>query len=175
MPPIKADSSLDPLELLYSRPGFRLRRAHQIAVGIFEEECTDLGLTAPQHSVLIAVASYPGISQADVSRLLGFDRATVGQVVKGLAARKLVRRLGSAKDKRNKALELTSKGTRTLMRASAAMARISERLLSPLSAYEREVFLELLGRVTDELNQASRSPITPALAGYGSSGMKRAV
>lgn len=161
MPPTKTDASSDPLDPLYSRPGFLFRRAHQIAEGIFVEECVDLGLTPPQHSVLIAVAHYPGISQADVSRLLGFDRATVGQVVRGLAARNLLRRLGSAKDKRNKALELTLRGRRILLRASAAMARISRRLLSPLNLQERELMVDLLGRVIDELNSSSRSPLKP--------------
>jgi len=162
MPPTKADVSSDPLGPLYSRPGFLFRRAHQIADGIFVQECADLGLTPPQHSVLIAVAHYPQLSQADVSRLIGFDRATVGQVVRGLAARNLVRRQGSAKDKRNKTIELTPRGERILLRASAAMARISRRLLTPLNPQERKLLLELLGRVTDELNTASRSPVKPA-------------
>lgn len=161
MPAAKADILSDPLGLLYARPGFLFRRAHQIAVGIFIEECAELGLTPPQHSVLIAAAHYPQLSQADVSRLLGFDRATVGQVVKGLAARDLVRRLDSAKDKRNKVIELTPKGARLLRRASAAMARISSRMLSPLSSPQRKVLLELLGRVIDELNPASRTPLKP--------------
>lgn len=161
VPPIKADASSDPLGPLYSRPGFLFRRAHQIADGIFVEECADLGLTPPQHSVLIAVANYPRLSQADVSRLLGFDRATVGQVVRGLASRNLVRRLGSAKDKRHKAIELAPRGQRLLLRASAAMARISRRLLSPLNPQERKILVDLLSCVIDELNPASRSPLKP--------------
>lgn len=160
---VKSDIFSDPLGPLYSRPGFLFRRAHQIADGIFVEECADLELTPPQHSVLIAIAHYPRISQAEVSRLLGFDRATVGQVVRGLAARNLVRRLGSAKDKRNKALELTTRGQRLLKRTSAAMARISRRLLSPLSLPERKLLVALLGRVIDELNSASRSPLRPII------------
>jgi DNA-binding MarR family transcriptional regulator len=156
----------DPLGLLYSRPGFLFRRAHQIADGIFVQECADMGLTPPQHSVLIAVAHHHRISQAEVARLLGFDRATVGQVVRGLAARNLVRRLGSAKDKRNKAIELTPGGERLLLRASAAMARISQRLLSPLRPQERKMLVDLLSRVIDELNSASRSPLKPFASPY---------
>jgi MarR family transcriptional regulator, lower aerobic nicotinate degradation pathway regulator len=164
MPPTKGDFSSDPLGPLYLRPGFLFRRAHQIADGIFVEECADLGLTPPQHSVLIAVGHYPQLSQADISRLLGFDRATVGQVVRGLEARSLVRRLGSAKDRRNKAIELTLRGERILLRASAAMARISRRLLLPLDPQERKLLLDLLGRVIDELNPASRSPLKPFIS-----------
>jgi hypothetical protein len=42
---------VDPCELLqrlYLRPGFLLRRAHQLPVGIFEEEGREVGLTPSQ-------------------------------------------------------------------------------------------------------------------------------
>jgi DNA-binding MarR family transcriptional regulator len=176
VPPRTATANPDPLKSLYSRPGFLFRRAHQIAVGIFIEECAALALTPPQHGILIAVAHYPGLSQADLSRLVGFDRATVGQVVRGLAARKLVRRAGSRRNMRNHAIELTPRGEQILRQASAAMARTSQRLLSPLNPNERKIFLELLGRVTDELNPSSRSPVWPAgIADYGGGGMKHAI
>lgn len=150
-----------PLGPLYLRPGFLFRRAHQIAQGIFVEECADLKLTPPQSSVLIAVGQYPGISQAEIARLIGFDRATVGQVVRGLATRNLVRRTGSTKDKRNRATELTPRGKRVLLQASPAMARISQRLLSPLNPEQRKLLIDLLSCVVDELNSASRSPLKP--------------
>ena len=137
--PTQIDSFHDSLSVLYSRPGFLFRRAHQIADGIFVEECAELELTPPQHSVLIAVAHHPRISQAEVARLLGFDRATVGQVVRGRARRNLLRRLGSSSDKRNKTIEVTHQGERLLLRASAAMARISRRLLAPLRPQERRL------------------------------------
>lgn len=152
------------LSALYSRPGFLFRRAHQIADGIFIEECAELGLTPPQHSVLIAVAHQPRINQAEVARLLGFDRATVGQVVRGLAARNLLRRLASPNDRRNKTIELTPQGQRLLLRASAAMARTSRRLLAPLNPQERKLLLDLMGRIIAELNSASRSPLRPLIS-----------
>lgn len=161
MTPTFNHSPLGPLSILYSRPGFLFRRAHQIADGIFIDECSELGLTPPQHSVLIAVAHHPGINQAEVARLLGFDRATVGQVVRRLATRHLLRRPGSPKDKRNKAIELTEQGERLLRRASAAMARISRRLMAPLRPQERTVLLELLESLINDLNSASRTPLRP--------------
>src|SRR5690348_7631649 len=102
---------------LYSRPGFLLRRGHQIAVSIFMEECARIGLTPPQHGVLIAAAQHPGLSQSDVARLLGFDRATIGQVLKGLEARGFLRRSSSGANRRNKAVQLTPRGAAALKRA----------------------------------------------------------
>jgi DNA-binding MarR family transcriptional regulator len=151
---------------LYSRPGFLLRRAHQIAVGIFVQECAAFGLTPPQHSALIAVGHRPGLDQAGLARALGFDRATIGQVVEGLDARGLLRRKASAADRRRKTLVLTSKGRLLMARATPAIAKTSERLLAPLNARDREQFMRLLLLLTGELNSASRTPVSrpPALA-----------
>jgi DNA-binding MarR family transcriptional regulator len=159
---------MKPLALseLYSRPGFLLRRAHQIAVGIFVQECAAFGLTPPQHSALIAVGHRPGLDQAGLARALGFDRATIGQVVEGLESRGMLRRKPSATDRRRKTLVLTSKGRQLMARATPAIARTSERLLAPLSGRDREQFMRLLLQLTGELNSASRTPVSgpPALA-----------
>ncbi|HEX7053180.1 MAG TPA: MarR family transcriptional regulator [Burkholderiales bacterium] len=147
------------MDELYSRPGFLLRRGHQIAVSIFMEECAKIGLTPPQHGVLIAASQHPGLSQSDVARLLGFDRATIGQVVQGLEARGFLRRHSSNGNRRNKSVQLTPKGAAALKRAGVAMERTSERLLSPFSRREQAVFVELLGRLASRLNGDSRTPV----------------
>jgi len=148
-----------PFEELYARPGFLLRRAHQIAVGIFMQECSAVGLTPPQHSALIAIELCPGLDQAALARAIGFDRATVGQVVEGLEARGLLRRGRSRIDKRRKALSITPAGRKLMRRAARAIQRTSERLLSPLSPGDRSTFMTLLTRLTDRLNSNSRTPV----------------
>ncbi|MGE5640677.1 MAG: MarR family winged helix-turn-helix transcriptional regulator [Clostridia bacterium] len=148
------------LEQLYARPGFLLRRAHQIAVGIFVEECAAYGLTPPQHSTLIAIDGCPRLDQAALARAIGFDRATTGQVVEGLEARGLLRRQDSPTDRRRKTLALTPEGRALMKRAAPAIQRTSERLLAPLRANQRKHFVQLLMRLTGELNEASRSPIS---------------
>lgn len=148
------------LEELYSRPGFLLRRAHQIAVGIFVEECAAYGLTPPQHSTLIVIDRCPGLDQAALARAIGFDRATTGQVIEGLESRGLLKRQKSRTDRRRKSLALTAEGRSLMRRAAPAILRTSERLLGPLRPSQRRHFVELLLQLTGELNQASRSPIT---------------
>jgi DNA-binding MarR family transcriptional regulator len=148
------------LEDLYARPGFLLRRAHQIAVGIFVEECSAFGLTPPQHSTLIVIDRCPGLDQAALARAVGFDRATIGQVVEGLEARGLLKRQQSKTDKRRKELILTPRGRALMRSAAAAIHRTSDRLLAPLRPNQRKHFVELLLQLTTELNEASRSPVT---------------
>ena len=147
------------LDDLYERPGFLLRRAHQIAVGIFAQECAAYGLTPPQHSTLIVVDRCPGLDQAALARAIGFDRATVGQVLEGMERRGLLRRESSPGDRRRRSLVLTREGRTLMKRAAPAIRRTSERLLAPLRATQRRHFVQLLQQLTGELNSASRSPL----------------
>lgn len=152
------------LDDLYARPGFLLRRAHQIAVGIFVEECAAYKLTPPQHSTLIVIGHCPGIDQAALARAIGFDRATIGHVVEGLEARRLLRRQDSRVDKRRKSLVLTPQGRALMRRAATAIERTSERLLEPLNPGDRRTFVGFLLQLAGELNESSRSPvISPAV------------
>ncbi len=153
------------LEAVYRRPGFMIRRAHQIAVGIFEEECAPFELTSQQHGVLSALAAYPGIDQITVGRLLGHDRSTVGIVVKRLVERGLVRRRVSPDDKRRHSLRLTARGQRLLTESASAASRAQERLLHAFSEEERQTLHALLERLIESNNEETRVPLTRDLEG----------
>jgi DNA-binding MarR family transcriptional regulator len=118
-----------------------------VAVAIFAEEVGPIALTPPQHNVLSAVNSRPGSHQTEVSRMVGYDRATVGAVLAGLEARELIRRDGSAQDRRLKTLRLTRRGRQLLSASNAAMERINERIVAPLAPRERELFITLLAKI----------------------------
>lgn len=132
---------------LTGRAGFLLRKAHQVAVAVFSDEVGAIPLTPPQHNVLSMLLSHPGCHQTEMGRLVGYDRATVGTVVNGLAARSLLLRSSSATDKRLKTLTLTPKGRQLLKASGMAMDRINERVLAPLTPQERPAFLAMLARV----------------------------
>jgi DNA-binding MarR family transcriptional regulator len=138
--------SNDP-HMLSGRPGFLLRRAHQVAVALFADEIGHLDLTPPQHNALSAIKDRPGTHQTELSRVIGYDRATVGALIVGLERRGLITRVGSPLDKRLKISRITPKGTQLLKAASESMGRISERIVEPLSEREREVFIRLLAKV----------------------------
>ena len=159
--PVKKKRRPESLVELYSRPGFLLRRGHQIAVGIFEQECNAIGITSPQHGVLVVADNAPGLDQAGIARALGFDRATVGEVIQGLERRGLLKRQSSAADLRRKTLVVTPKGRAMLQSSQTAVRRTSDRILAPLAPGERQRFVFLLERLTGTLNGASRTPVLP--------------
>ena len=55
---------------IYQRPGFLLRRAHQISTAIFERSCAHLGLTPAQYGVLSVLAEQPGVDQSSLARAM---------------------------------------------------------------------------------------------------------
>src|SRR5690606_8803078 len=82
----------EPLHALYSRPGFLIRRAHQIAVSLFIEEMDALGVTPTQSGILFVLSHRSGLDQISVARLLGLDRSTASMVIAKLVSAGLVSR-----------------------------------------------------------------------------------
>lgn len=156
-----ADARADLLQLLYLRPGFLLRRAHQLSVGLFEDGCRALNLTPPQYGVLTIVAHAGGCDQATVARALGFDRVTTLRIVRGLQARGLVAREPSMVDGRRLQLTLTEAGVATLAQARALASGVSERLMAPLSDDERTQFQGLLRKLCAGLEPQARTKLVP--------------
>jgi len=153
------DEPIHPLAEIYNRPGFMIRRAHQIAMSIFIEECGEHSLTPTQHGVLIVVSRLPGVDQIGVSRLMGLDKSTAGLVISNLVKRKLLDRTPDQHDGRRHHMRITRAGERTLERVAAAVARAQERLLAPFTSAERRTLLELLRRLTESFNDVTRTPV----------------
>src|SRR5215468_11570038 len=105
-----ARSQNNPLEQLYRRPGFMIRRVHQIAVALFIEETGKLGVTNRQYGILLVLRHRPGIDQITVANLLGLDRSTTGMVLKKLEEDGLVVRSVGVDDRRRHSLQLTKAG-----------------------------------------------------------------
>ena len=151
------------LQRLYLRPGFLLRRAHQLSVGIFEEECREVGLTPSQYGVLTVLDLAGASDQSKVARALGFDRVTTLRVVRGLEARGLLRRAaaaGAAAGSRRQ-LTLTAAGRQTLAAGRVQAERISSRLLAPLQAEEQAHLLGLLRKLCAGLEGSARTRVIP--------------
>ena len=110
----------NPLRGLEDRPGFLIRRAHQISQSLFVEECAGLNITATQFGVLWVLGQGVQFDQIGIARLLGFDRSTTAMVVKLLEDRKLVLRSPDTNDRRRYLLRLTKAGEDLRFRADAS-------------------------------------------------------
>lgn len=143
---------------LQAMPGHLIRRAQQIAVAIFIEECATFDLTPVQYAALVAIRDNPGIDATRLSALIAFDRSTLGNVLERLETRGFVLRYASPGDRRIKLLKLSASGRALVKRAVAGVQRTQERILSPLRQEDRAVLLALLGQLVEANNDASRAP-----------------
>src|SRR5215216_378371 len=149
-----------PLARLYRRPGFMIRRAHQIAVSLFLEETGALGITTTQYGILAVLAQRPGIDQVSVAKLLGLDRSTTGMVVNKLEEAGLIGRGIGVRDRRRRSLQLTRAGKTMLARLAAPAERAQARVLAPLGPRERVLFLDTLDKLMRSFNGSTRVPLT---------------
>jgi MarR family transcriptional regulator, lower aerobic nicotinate degradation pathway regulator len=154
------------LSRLYARPGFLLRRAHQISAAVFEDACRDLSITPAQFGVLTVLQAHPGMGQSSLARALGFDKVTVLRVLRGLQARGLVTRGPAEENRRNMCVTLTAEGESVLQKAQKPAEKAYKRLMGPLDKQQQEQLLYLLQLLTGELEDEARAafvpPATPA-------------
>ncbi len=144
---------------LADRPGFLIRRLHQIHVALFAEECGLQNVTPVQYSILTVAAAQPGLDQAALGYEVGVDRATLANVLGRLEARGLLRRAQGRVDRRLKHVTLTAKGRKLLAGMAAAVQRAHDRTVAALPPAERAAFLQALLVLVDAGNEFGRAKL----------------
>ncbi len=149
----------DAASLLGRRPGFLIRRLHQIHLALFAEECAPFGVTPVQFSIMTVAKAQPGLDQAALAQEVGVDRTTLANVLARLEGRGLVSRCGSPPDRRVKRVSLTRQGTTLLTRMAGAAERAHDRTIAALPPADREAFLESLRNLVSAGNEHGRAPM----------------
>jgi DNA-binding MarR family transcriptional regulator len=95
-------------------PSHLLHRAGQFAEDLFTRAVGDLGVTARQYVVLLAVDELDHPSQTILCEVTGIDRSTMADIVRRLVSRGFLTRRRTRDDARMYAVRLTSEGDRIL-------------------------------------------------------------
>jgi DNA-binding MarR family transcriptional regulator len=82
-----------------------------------------------------------------LAKRVAFDPATSGSVIGRLEAKGWVVRQADPNDRRRKLLVVTPAGVQALGLIQADVARIQEKILSPLTPQEQSQFVQLLSRL----------------------------
>ncbi|MCW3848605.1 MarR family transcriptional regulator [Sphingomonas sp. LB-2] len=127
--------------------GFHIRLAHGAVYRHFMETFEHLGLTQKQVSVLWLVDDHPGIAQAELSRRLQMDRATVMAIVNRLQARDFLERGESTEDRRRQTLTLRPAGKTALAQAREAVVEHENWLKGRFNKRELKQLIGLLTRI----------------------------
>jgi DNA-binding MarR family transcriptional regulator len=144
---------------LAGRPGFLIRRLHQIHLALFAEECAPFGITPVQYSIMTIAAAAPGLDQARLAQEAGIDRATLANVAARLEKKLLIRRGPSSSDKRVKLVSLSPRGTALLEKMRAPAQRAHDRTIAALPPLDRQHFLSLLIALVNAQNDYGRAPL----------------
>jgi DNA-binding MarR family transcriptional regulator len=161
--PAVARATTSVLEVpLWARPGYLLRRLHQIHYALFFEECARFDITPVQYGLLSTLAINPDLDQNSLGRELGIDRTNVADVLNRLERRGLLERRRGPNDRRTVLTRLTPAGEQLTKRMYPAMQRAQDRLLKPLLREERNAFVITLIRLIDGNNHLGRAIFDPS-------------
>jgi DNA-binding MarR family transcriptional regulator len=124
--------------------GYFIRRTQVWVFQDFIDTLKLLAISPAQYSVLQIINANPGLSQTELARTLGIQRARLVRVLHRLDKRGLTRRLQSCADGRTHALQLTQKGRETLRRAQELAERHEARLIDRLGAEPYRTIKDIL-------------------------------
>jgi DNA-binding MarR family transcriptional regulator len=107
----------------------------------------ELRITPKQFSALVLVGANPDLSQTDLRKLLGMDRATTTVLIASLEERDLLARQRSKLDRRRHELRLTQHGKEVLKSMKLLVRKHDEQLTSRLTLQQRRTLASLLRRI----------------------------
>src|SRR5882757_3218007 len=100
-------SGVDPLPVdpwpLEQRPGFLVRRLHQIHAALFQDKCAAFEITPLQYSLLSALAVRGTADQTTLAADVALDRTTTTGALKRLQTRGFIQRTVQRDDRRARA------------------------------------------------------------------------
>jgi len=101
------------------------------------------------YAVLASLQEYGPGSQAELSRRSGIYRSDMVGVLNELTERDLVERAPDPDDRRRNIITISASGRRHLRLLDKVLDDLHDELLEPLSAAERDQFVQLLTRLLD--------------------------
>ena len=132
---------------LGQRPGFLIRRLHQIHVALFQEKCAQFEITPLQYSLLSALAVRGTADQTTLAVDVSLDRTTTTGALKRLQARRFIERAVHRDDRRARVCRLTQAGGALLAKMESAAREAHRDTLASLSKSEQKRFVSLMQQI----------------------------
>src|SRR6202789_3125942 len=132
---------------LEKRPGFLIRRLHQIHVALFQKKCAAFDVTPLQYSLLSALARRGTADQTTLAADVVLDRTTTTGALKRLQSRKFIERSIHHRDRRAQICRLTKAGAALLRRMEASAHAAHRETVADLSKAEQKRFIAMMQRI----------------------------
>jgi len=135
------------MRALNADTGYLLYRLGLRSGQLFNETLQESGLRLRHYALLRYLATVEGALQRELSDRLGYDPSAIVSLVDDLQELGLAERRPAPGDRRSRIVVLTERGRETLRDTDTASHRVTDDLLEPLDATERETLHALLLRV----------------------------
>ena len=144
---------------LFARPGFLIRRLHQIHGSLFAEETSEFNITPVQYSLLTTLEALGEIDQNTLAIEVGLERSSVAEVIPRLHARGFVNRKQAEHDRRLRLVRLSTQGRRLVTKMKPAGQRAHDRTVEHLSPEARDFFMLQMIRLVEANNERTVAPL----------------
>jgi DNA-binding MarR family transcriptional regulator len=161
-PPDPIDAALDAARArspLLGRPGFLMRRLHQIHTALFLEETAAFGITPVQYSLITALADHGEMDQNTLALEIGLERTSAAEVLPRLETRGVLERRQWLEDRRVKLVRLTRSGRALVKRMAPAVQRAHDRTIEQLAPAERKQFMLQMIRLVEANHDTRVAPL----------------
>ena len=145
---------------LEERPGYLIRRLHQIHVALFQEKCAAFQITPLQYSLLTALAKRGIADQTTLAADVALDRTTTTGALKRLQSRRFVDRATSLRDRRSQACRLTRTGAALLRKMEKSARAAHLETVADLGKADQRRFIVMMQKII-----AARSAPTDVTVG----------
>ena len=126
---------------------FLLAQLGAHAADLFGDRIAVLGISPPHAGILRMIARMPECNQQALAKRLRVLPSRMVILIDELAAKRLVERRRSAKDRRHSELVLTSQGKRTLEKLSRLAGEHESDLCAALTREERDTLATLCRKI----------------------------
>ncbi|MGE4291327.1 MAG: MarR family winged helix-turn-helix transcriptional regulator [Desulfovibrio sp.] len=134
--------------------GYRIGRLFRANAKLGDRLFSSIGITRGQVPVFMEALHEPGRSQQELARTLHIDAAAITRALHPLEAKGLVRREENVQCRRDKCVYPTPEAEELLPDLLAVLDRHNEMLLRGFSPQERDMALEMLDRLVDNVETA---------------------
>ncbi len=131
------------------RPGFLIRRMHQIHTGLFLNAVGDENITPVMYSVLSCLSQNGPMDQTALAKGVAIDKTNMTDLLKRLLKRGFITRKISLQDKRVRLTTITKKGEAILKRTDPLASEAHRETLAALSPQDRVRFMRMMMTIVD--------------------------
>jgi len=124
--------------------GFLLRLLEARYDVLYQNLTGQSDITPRQFGVLIALYQQGPLTPSTLAERISCDRNTLSEMLKRMAARKLIGKKSNSEDRRSIRVQITSKGEEALLSVVPAAAELQNMMLAPLPKEDRAHFLKCM-------------------------------